>query len=92
MGSTMSCKNCKIMLSGYLDGQLSLQNTARLDSHLRNCQICQEELAELQKIKELCRQLRPLLPDNQQWGMFSDELFGKLQNVQQRRSGDLSRF
>ena len=87
MGSIMSCNNYKIMISGYLDGQLSPKNTARLDSHLRHCEICREELAALQKVKDLCRQLRHPLPDDQQWGEFSDRLFGKLQNIQQRRSG-----
>ena len=35
-------------LSPYLDGMLSVQESRRLEAHLGQCQVCRDELAELQ--------------------------------------------
>lgn len=43
----------RIMLSGYIDGELSPEEKAELEKHLESCQECKKELHAFRKLKEV---------------------------------------
>jgi len=43
----------KIMLAGYIDGELSPEEKAELERHLRTCTECREELRVFRQLKEV---------------------------------------
>lgn len=43
----------KILLSGYMDGELSPDQESELKEHLKGCSECQKELDAFQKLKEV---------------------------------------
>ena len=43
----------KIMLSGYIDGELSSDEKAELEMHLKTCSDCRKELEVFQELKEV---------------------------------------
>jgi hypothetical protein len=50
-------------LSAYIDGQLSAEEQAQSEEHLRTCELCQQQLAELRQIVSLLYALpQPQLP------------------------------
>ncbi len=51
----MKCDLPVELLSGYLDGELDEQQRARVESHLKTCPACQEELEALRQIDEHVR-------------------------------------
>ena len=52
----MSCENEKVMISAYLDGELSSAENKKLKRHLAGCASCRKELAAL---KALSSKLQP---------------------------------
>ncbi len=48
----MTCDDFKPLLTGRVDGELSGEDEARLDAHLRTCPDCARELDELRRLKE----------------------------------------
>ena len=69
------------LLSAYLDGELSPEETAKIESLLQTNQSLQQEYQQLLKLKEKIRQLRPVTPS------FSPEELsqGIFAKVEQRR-------
>lgn len=51
----MKCNLPIELLSGYLDGELDDKEKARVESHLKDCPACQEELQALRQIDEHVR-------------------------------------
>lgn len=50
-------------LSAYLDGMLDADERALLEAHLANCETCQEQLAQLRRVRALMHALpQPTLP------------------------------
>jgi len=43
----------KVMLSGYIDGELSPEEQQELEQHLKTCPECREELRVFQQLKEV---------------------------------------
>ena len=49
----MRCSKAHRLLSAYLDGELPARERAGLESHLKQCGVCGQELHGLQEIKRL---------------------------------------
>jgi anti-sigma factor ChrR (cupin superfamily) len=49
------CHKIEHRISGYIDGTLSERQTAAVASHLRSCQSCQREVADLKKTQHLLK-------------------------------------
>jgi predicted anti-sigma-YlaC factor YlaD len=43
----------KILMSGYIDGELTPQEKSDFENHLRNCGLCQKEMDTFQKLREV---------------------------------------
>ena len=51
-----SCDYCSELLSGYLDGELTQQQSQKISLHLKTCESCQKMLDELEQLKQLVNQ------------------------------------
>jgi predicted anti-sigma-YlaC factor YlaD len=49
----MQCEQIKILLAGYQDGELDPEQIKMVEDHLKTCSACREELARLEKVKEV---------------------------------------
>jgi predicted anti-sigma-YlaC factor YlaD len=49
----MKCDKIKELLAGYQDGELDPEQLSMVQSHLAECSDCREELARLEKVKEV---------------------------------------
>lgn len=56
----MGCKN--IDLCGYLDGELTPEESKNIKKHLEECPDCRRELANLRESRRLVRSLKPVQP------------------------------
>jgi anti-sigma factor RsiW len=49
----MKCEQWKPLLAGYMDGELTREESERLKGHLSHCSECREDLAGLGELKEV---------------------------------------
>lgn len=49
----MSCQKQKELLAGFQDGELDESQRLEVENHLKECADCREELARLEKVKEV---------------------------------------
>ncbi len=49
----MSCQKFKELLAGLQDGELEESQRLEVETHLKRCADCREELARLEKVKEV---------------------------------------
>jgi len=61
----MSCEELSEELSAYLDGELSPEERAALETHLERCPRCREELASLRAVSGLVASLPRVEPSEQ---------------------------
>ena len=58
----MNCRHARLQLSRYLDGEISVKERGRIESHVNACDACRKALVRLQSISETLAQL-PAPPD-----------------------------
>lgn len=75
----MNCKKIQRKLLEYLKGELSGNLLESFESHLKNCPICQKELAELKKTLTLLDQLPIVELKPEQEAKFLTEIHQKIQ-------------
>jgi anti-sigma factor RsiW len=63
----MGCNEFQPALSEFLDGTLSREARARLESHLGGCADCRALLADLRRVKESARSLPKMAPPESVW-------------------------
>ncbi len=49
----MDCESIRELLAGFQDGELDAEQRAMVQDHLGHCSACREELARLEKVKEV---------------------------------------
>jgi anti-sigma factor RsiW len=54
-----TCRDVVALLTEYMEGGLSIRETARLEGHLRGCVACAQYLASLRTTRTAVRGLRP---------------------------------
>lgn len=60
----MNCEEAKILLSGLIDGELTLEEKKAVNDHLVSCDNCRKEYARLIRLKEVTDEMKYFdLPD-----------------------------
>ena len=54
----MNCESIKELLAGYQDGELDRDQRDMVEKHLADCPACREELARLDKVKEVTNKVQ----------------------------------
>ncbi|MDD4843806.1 MAG: zf-HC2 domain-containing protein [Anaerotignum sp.] len=78
----MSCEKCRELLWEFLEGELGKDDAAFVSAHLENCQDCQEEAKQLQKIMDSLKNL----PEEELPEGYHEELMDRLAMEQQGMS------
>ncbi len=78
----MSCEKCRALLWEFLEGELAKDDKDFVSTHLENCQDCQEEAKQLQKIMDSLKNL----PEEELPEGYHAELMGKLAVEQKKIS------
>lgn len=55
----MDCKECNVLLDGYVDSEFDALTTARMESHLQTCSSCQQRLREYMDLRALVKNAVP---------------------------------
>lgn len=58
----MTCRHVQSLLSAYLDGELGGEQMLAIRHHLHGCPACEQELAELRRVKQLLEDWAPVEP------------------------------
>jgi len=75
----MNHQDYKILLSGYLDGELSRGDQKRVKQHLSTCPECQKEYLELKKTKEVLDKMRIQKPKDEVWDTYWSSVYNRLE-------------
>ena len=81
----MSCETWKPLLAGYLDGELTPDESERLKSHLSHCSECRDELTEMRELEGVTEAMKreiDTLPD-----VFWDRYWLSIYNRTERGLG-----
>jgi predicted anti-sigma-YlaC factor YlaD len=69
----------RIMLSGYIDGELSPDEKAALEKHLTSCEECAKELNAFRKLKEVTGAMRYADIPEHVWDNYWHSLYRRLE-------------
>ncbi len=75
----MRCGKAKRLLSGYLDGKIKGSLRSDLESHLKRCEICAQELAAFKQTDKLIRLKAGEHPSPEYWNSYWPRLKDKLE-------------
>jgi len=77
----MACSKFEIKLIGYLNRELSANESKEVEMHIAICESCQKELAELKKFYSLTAQFKPLLNFPHPADEFLSQVRCKIRNL-----------
>lgn len=72
----MDCRQTQDLLSPYLDSQLSAEQKAAVDDHLRACQACSREFTEAERLSRAVRALPDPSPPATMWDALESQTVG----------------
>ncbi len=74
----MQCTDIEVLLSGYIDSELTQQQQQRVCIHVEQCAQCSTLLQELKGNQERTRQLTYQQPSDGEWQRMERHLFQKI--------------
>lgn len=75
----MNHQEYKILLSGYLDGELTDQDKKIIEDHLKDCIECQEEFNNLKQTKEVLDKMTIQKPKDEVWKAYWSSVYNRLE-------------
>ena len=73
----MSCDKYKEMLMGYLDGELSDDQSREIEKHLNECTGCSEELGQFRKLKEITDDISLNEPEDRVFEQYWSSVYNR---------------
>lgn len=61
----------------WLDGELSVQEAARYEGHVRECEECRSELSSLGRVVRMTEELKLRAPDDEFWSGYWESVYRK---------------
>ncbi len=77
----MNCEECRNLISGYIDDELTPDQKEQFESHLAQCRACSSELEELLVQEKFLIESEDFLPDEVYWAGFDTRLTEKIQGT-----------
>lgn len=74
----MQCGEIEVLLSGYIDGELPLQQAQQVEAHLATCDRCQAVVAELASLKKATGALSYQEPSSLEWQLMEQLIFQRI--------------
>ena len=75
----MSCEQFKPMITGYVDGELSVEQGQQLETHLQGCADCKEELDKLRQLKEDLAMVKLKEPSDLELAQYWSSVYNRLE-------------
>ena len=75
----MNCERYHLLITGYLDGELSPGEQTELLAHLEQCSSCEEELRQHRKLKEITGRMQFKEPEDQVWEYYWASVYNRLE-------------
>jgi len=66
----MSCEELKVLLTGYIDGELKGSDLKRVEEHLAECPHCQKLVRDYQRLKEVTAEMKFKDPPQERWDRY----------------------
>jgi len=79
MSDKKSCENYHQLIVEYVDGIISPENKMRLQTHLKTCAACREDLEKLQKWKGVSEQMKGKLLPDMAWDEYWQHIYNRLE-------------
>lgn len=77
--SEKKCEDIQILMSGKIDGELSPNETAQLETHLNTCDDCRSEYEKLRTLAAAASNLYVPLPHDEIWDNFSERVYNRFE-------------
>lgn len=75
----MSCERYQLLMTGYLDGELPVEEQTEFLKHLEGCHSCAEELQQHRKLKEITGQMRFIEPEDRIWEHYWSNVYNRME-------------
>ena len=75
----MNCERYHLLITGYLDGELSPDEQTELLAHLEQCSSCEEELRQHRKLKEITGRMQFKEPEDRVWEYYWASVYNRLE-------------
>jgi hypothetical protein len=75
----MNCERYHLLITGYLDGELSPDEQTELLAHLEQCSSCEEELRQHRKLKEITGRMQFKEPEDRVWEYYWANVYNRLE-------------
>ena len=73
----MNCEEIEVSLSGYLDNELTQQESQRIELHLETCAHCRQVLEELREAQQAAQKLELAQPSHEEWRHMESHILEK---------------
>lgn len=70
----MKCEEIEVFLSGYLDGELTQQESQQVEVHLEDCLGCREIYRELREARQAAADLPIPQPSGKEWKLIEGRI------------------
>ena len=74
-----NCDEIQAKLSGYLDGELDADESARIAAHLKDCPECAREYESMRQVVDAASALHVAEPPEEVWDTFLDNVYNRLE-------------
>jgi predicted anti-sigma-YlaC factor YlaD len=75
----MSCERYQLLMTGYLDGELTATEQTEFLQHLRTCAACEEELRQHRQLKEITGNMQFFEPEDRVWQFYWSGIYNRLE-------------
>jgi hypothetical protein len=75
----MKHEEYRILLSGYLDGELNPDQLVKIEEHLKSCRDCQQEYKKMQKTQEVLNKMDIQKPRDEAWKAYWSSIYNQLE-------------
>ncbi|MBU1700564.1 MAG: zf-HC2 domain-containing protein [Candidatus Eisenbacteria bacterium] len=75
----MTCNDFKPLLAGYLDKELTTEESVRLREHLSTCSSCRTELLQFEELLEVTHSMKPEQVPDRFWDIYWHGIYNRLE-------------
>ncbi|MEW6357872.1 MAG: zf-HC2 domain-containing protein [Planctomycetota bacterium] len=75
----MSCEDYKQLLMAYIDDEIDEKDRECFEEHIRQCERCRSELAELKNLKEVTDDMVFKFPEDKLWATYWSGVYNRLE-------------
>ena len=73
------CQRIQPLISGYIDGEISDEERSQVESHLKQCRQCSQDLADFNRMKEVTRSMKFPEPTDRQLEFYWRSVYNRME-------------